>query len=1204
MADLDYLDRLEQEAGITSGEGTAKAEEGATAPSSSGVSVTLEPTDEGYAATVDGLEVGEDGRLGVKGTALDIAKGVVGGVRDGVQETLETVQWAGESAGNALTGGKDLYWTRNDGFEWLSVEDVRGRDDIPDWQTQDLFGETLVLPEVSDQETVGGSLVRGTTQFLTGYAMFAKALKVGKAATSAGNYGRAMVAGSATDFVSFDAHEARFSDFLRDNVGLQDPITEYLSADEDDSVLEGKFKNAVEGLGLGLAADGLFRLAKAFKGAKRIQVEEGDEAAREFFEEQLELFDEVTDPNLRSTGAGPDRVRVIGREPVDDAALKAETEEYLEQAGAVTRNNAAARVTPEVPRDPVDVGEFQKAIDYEIGLVRAGSYADPEATRVGKLFNFDTMDSDVSTKDMLNMASEFVPPDLIKDDTTFKAILDGSYQFLSDAVDVSPGIIDRSLRSLAKSKEQEQSIVVAGKMLVQSLSREVEDLAYKISQGVAVDADYDRMVRLQARLLETAGDLKSVIKGSAQTTAAGRIHTIDAVTGKDLATEEIMRQLDESLQHAGGRDAIKDLADEILARRRAGQGNSSVMRVVVDRQRGGFWQVANEVRINGLLSGPKTHMINLISNSMQAFLLPTEKILGGAMMRRGDIMREGFDQYAGLFLASRDALKAAKMAFWKGRNLLDPEASILEAEGVDFRAIKSTSDNALVRNMINGIGTTIRLPSRGLLAGDELFKQLNYRANLYARLHREARNLMDTGKLTKDDAAQWVADRMKTAIAPDGQAKSGPDLDFAREATFTNELRKGSFARGIQNLTNQHPWMKLIIPFVRTPTNIIVAGVQRTPLLRRLSKTLDEQLKSSDPSVVARAKGKIAMGHALWGAAITAAMSGTITGSGPVDPRAKARLLETGWRPYSFKVPTADGGVKYVEYNRADPFAMFFGIAADVADIGAQVDEATLEELAKASLVALANNIGSKTYLQGIVDAADAVANPNMSLSRYINNQAATFLPMSSALREARKYGDPAMRDVQTILDSIKNTVPGWSQSLPARRSWITGEPIIYPRGVGADLMSPVGDAMGSMMPFAQSEDKQDPVLDELARLGEGFGGNPLRSMDGVDLTPEQYEMFLELHGKVRAPGTKRTMYQELERLFQSPTYDTTAPVGDPEIDIRIKRVRRVISAYRRLAKAELLQRHPDLQRQILLRRMEQRDSARSSLSGITELGE
>lgn len=1158
------------------------------------------------------------------GVLEEAGKAVLGGVRDGVQELGETVQWAGEGIGNFITGGHDLYHTEEEGWEWLSQDEVKsGRYTIPEWQTRDLFGDegTLSLPEVAENETIAGNMGRGVIQFLTGYGAVGKGLGLAKATTKTGAVVQAMGKGAIADFATFDAHEDRFSDFLRDNLGLRDPITEFLSADEEDTILEGKLKNSLEGLGLGLAVDGVVRLTKIFKKAKKVQIEQGDEAAAQVMNdglaevaeqepklfEQLELFDEISDPNKAHTGAGKEVVNGAdntrgntGAGGVSDRNGSAVAN--TERAGEVTARNAEAAGAVPAPKTPVNTDNLTAALNKEIALRRAGSMPDPTRDLDGELFNFDKMDSDVDIKEVMNMAAEDIRG-VITNETgqTFDQWVDDANGFLAEAVDVSPEVIDRSLARMAKDAESQKGLVIAGKALVQSLSREIENLATKIDLGKASELEMEKFIRLEQRLVETSANLKSVITGSAQTTAAGRIRTADWLDGHEIATQDLLAS---RLGKDGGIEGIKARARAIKLNKETKGGAQGLIRIA-ETDPTTPMRVVNEVYINSILSGPKTHMINFLSNGLNTVLLPAEKMVGGALRADPTVMREGFRQFQGISLALKDSFKMMGVAFKRGRNILDPEAAILEANGVDYHAIKSASENPVVRNVINGIGSIIRLPSRGLLTGDELFKQINYRSSLYSRLSTEAADLVAAGKITKDEMASYIADRMATAFNTKGGAKSQVDLDFAREATFTQDLRSGSFSRGVQDFTNRHPAMKLILPFVRTPTNILKAGLQRTPVLRRLSKSLRDDLASGDPRRLAAANGKLVTGSVVWGTGITLALEGKITGSGPNDPALRARMMETGWRPYSVVVDDGKGGKRYIEYKRLEPFAMFLGIAADVAEIGGQVGEEEMGELASASMIAFVNNVASKTYLQGLIDTVEAISDPERYLPGLMRNYASSMIPLSAAQRELRKQKDPAMREVRSMVDALRNTIPGMSDDLPARRSWITGEPILYPKGWGADMTSPLGDAFAAANPIIAGDWKADPVLDELANLDFAFSA-PTRKLEGVELTTEQYSRLNELHGTVRIG--RYNLYQALEKVINSAQYDLGRERyqddADAALNPRVKMIQRVITNYRKAARAKLLQEDRELMDAVRTRKLEGHSNARSVYSGIADLAD
>ena len=164
-----------------------------TEPVQEGQGETLAPTPEAGAGAGDTNDE-------APGFIEEALRAVGGGVRDGAQELGETIQWAGESAGKAVTGGHDIYWTGGDGFKWLTDEEAADRTDIPEWQTRDLFGEegTLSLPEVAPNETVVGGVARGITQFLAGYGAVGRTLKLAKAKTAAGVITQGMTKGAVT----------------------------------------------------------------------------------------------------------------------------------------------------------------------------------------------------------------------------------------------------------------------------------------------------------------------------------------------------------------------------------------------------------------------------------------------------------------------------------------------------------------------------------------------------------------------------------------------------------------------------------------------------------------------------------------------------------------------------------------------------------------------------------------------------------------------------------------------------------------------------------------------------------------------------------------------------------------------------------------------------------------------------------------------
>jgi hypothetical protein len=78
---------------------------------------------------------------------------------------------------------------------------------------------------------------------------------VGKAAAVA--IKRGAIAGAVADFAVWDGNEGRLSNLVESFPSVANPITEYLAADESDPELYGRFKNTLEGLGIGAAVEAI-----------------------------------------------------------------------------------------------------------------------------------------------------------------------------------------------------------------------------------------------------------------------------------------------------------------------------------------------------------------------------------------------------------------------------------------------------------------------------------------------------------------------------------------------------------------------------------------------------------------------------------------------------------------------------------------------------------------------------------------------------------------------------------------------------------------------------------------------------------------------------------------------------------------------------------------------------------------------------------
>ena len=123
----------------------------------------------------------------------------------------------------------------------------------------------IQLGEIPEPETISGALTRGVSQFLIGFIPVSRTLKFIKPISKMGELGKGAIAGGVTDFTVFAPHEERLSNLVQSFKELQNPVTEYLQADPDDSAAEGRLKNVLEGLLIGGLADSFTHSLRALK---------------------------------------------------------------------------------------------------------------------------------------------------------------------------------------------------------------------------------------------------------------------------------------------------------------------------------------------------------------------------------------------------------------------------------------------------------------------------------------------------------------------------------------------------------------------------------------------------------------------------------------------------------------------------------------------------------------------------------------------------------------------------------------------------------------------------------------------------------------------------------------------------------------------------------------------------------------------------
>lgn len=561
--------------------------------------------------------------------------------------------------------------------------------------------------------------------------------------------------------------------------------------------------------------------------------------------------------------------------------------------------------------------------------------------------------------------------------------------------------------------------------------------------------------------------------------------------------------------------------------------------------------MVREAYINSLVSGPGTHIINPISNIgeagarvVESFLAgPVDKILttlaGGPRTRfSGEALEQvkgGIKNVPGAFGVLSDGLK-----------------NVVKSEGA----------------LPGKAGKVARTPTQLLGVEDAFTAHMNRGAVEHGVAYRQATKRLPGASASEIQALKQQIiesqhpDFIKQVEREVGLRQFKGDIDTPEDAVS----RLNAFRE-------QHKWLYAVFPFTRTPAEIAKLAAQRTPFgFAKAAKAIRvwkaAEKKGAPTETLAKLKGEAVdaltrpiFGTAALGAFAAYAKAGGMTGAGPTDQREKSLKRETGWQPYSFVIPLEGGRNAYIPFNRFEPVSTLLGFAADMAEAK---DLKTGEEVANKAIGSIVSNLSSKTYLQGLADAAEFVNNPTRFAGSYLSSMSSALVP--NLIAKGAQAIDPTLRDVtpsspglaglpERVGKTLMARVPGVSTMLPARRT-ATGQEVTRP-GVGISrLLSPV----------QITTDKPEAGLERLILESNYVPGQPSRDIaipgsggKRIRLNDSEFRLMQESNRKaadyLRSNEAKlarmkpeerakviRSVYdrardQAREKLFRNPTF-------------------------------------------------------------------
>jgi hypothetical protein len=1124
-----------------------------------------------------------------KGVGLEMGTAVLSGVKRGFNATMDlidetgdwieqyvpgTVMWEGFD-GDASTPMSIRLTTQNEAERRMT--EARGGDQ-PNW-LQRLGMAQLRAPvsEAERPESVTGRLIEGVSQFATGWVGGGKLLQGWKTAGNAARIGKSMAQGALADFTAFDGQEERLSNLLAEHAPeALAPALNWLAADPEDGEVEGRFKNVIEGGVLGGVVDVLGVGIRRLKAAREVRSAARDAARAEGLQ---------VDPTLAMDEAAARGVEV--QAAVREALGNPEGPRFRVAAEAEapvitpfqTKVDAAddATITPAAIRASTDNV-------FDINLARINTPEDVQAVIVGMA---DRMAKDV----------DLARRGRISQEATREA---------ANGVDWVDSMGARRTGQAMNAEE-----IVAYRLALNSSATKLDELAKAVEDNPTIASQF---------ALRRAASVHAAIQNEFFGARAEAGRALNAFKIPADAPATYLRQLDSLLADMGGAGSAVELARRI--RQAKAKGDNALNQMV----RGGAMARTSEiiklVYTNSLLSGIGTPVINIAGNAMMLGLNMATRAVsprlasafgGNATMKAGEAsaLVHGYQQamrdifrmnpvQAAQDIGANAGERLRRDGLWRG---MAPGLDNAVPDGVNLRAEREEAGSTMGRPLSAGawrveedsvLGRTLDIlqmlvesPSNFNSLTDDFFKTVAARGELHAQAHRR---VVSEG-LTGEPARERYADLIQN---PTDDMMAAAEKEM-HELTFTNAGGFDKWASAGRRMMDENsgpiPLGTMVMPFLRTPANLVSVGMRYSPLAPMMKRTRDALAEGG--AAAETAKARIAVGTALWSVYMGMAMDGDLTGRGPgnrAQREAMQRTDEYGgsvFQPYSVRV-----GDRWFSFERADPLGQAMGLMADMADLmkNGDWDEAgrtELDEVAAHAIASIGQAFFDKTMLSGITELTSALLDgSNGEAERLLMSRASALIPGSSLARTFRRADDPYMRETHNIATAMMNTMPGLSDDLPPQRDLWGRERRYY------------------------TEAPTDQMYNTLGLQSRGQGGSAIDLEilnNGVSVAmPNRSLSFM---GETVSLKNRPDIYSEFMRLAGAPSFDHLNAVAEgrhPDSEFyyslsdgptggKADYIREVVGAYRDEARAAVTEMFASDLQVMAADKVRRREEARSA---------
>jgi hypothetical protein len=741
---------------------------------------------------------------------------------------------------------------------------------------------------------------------------------------------------------------------------------------------------------------------------------------------------------------------------------------------------------------------------------------------------------------------------------------------MAQLLQVNSKDLKESLLKIKPGQTLNAETILAARELLLAAMNKMDELAIAAKAGGTEDLFAFR------QHMALTSELQKIIKGVQTETGRAlqqfKIPVRDkAFTARNL--DDLNR--DQLIMDLGGEEAIRNLAKTYL------KANTSKARATLTEKAGLITKTQDalaEIFINAILSNPMTHVRNTAGNWITQGILMQERKIAGKFFSDAS-QTGGVAEFEAIAKAYGKTQAASEMWAAIGRELAEGKMPTIKNQmsgsKIEVRPNKASAEHFGMKeggfatgvDVLGNILTLGRIPTKMLSVSDNYFKNLEYRSEIYALAYRETIELIQSGAVSKANAAEYLANRVVNP--PEAHVKRA--MEITLESTFQTKLgTRGDIldmGAGLQKMKSRAGWFTFIanyyLPFIQTPANVVGMTMERTPGLNMVLSSYRNDLSGANGLAAQQlAKSKMATGSLFYltvmGMTFGKPFGVGTTGTSPeigVNFKNKYNKSDMkkllGIQSGTINIPYGDETLQ-INLTGNDPIAMAFRQASDLASImqyGFKDNDQAKDflNMLTAFSLSVGENIGSSTFMAGIGKAVNDYQNYKQlgfqkGLEKQTKSMVSAFVP--TGVRQAMKLVNEDNNKIAITIDEYitKNL---YDASLPK----------------DYDLLGDEIERFGLI-----SFRKEDPIRNEILNSGVELNKVDRRfsyQEDGLSTSIEYTSEELSFMKKRSGEYFK----QILGQVFTKDEYN------DPTLDQYVKHeyIKKAHAAAKNAAKADLL---------------------------------